>query len=95
VVLNNNTKAIQKVRVELQFYFKDIPTSLIVVPPVDLSLPAAFSLNALPILVTMPIPRGLPAAVLDPNEWSLRATVRKAGGGAVIHMAEYRYVITK
>jgi hypothetical protein len=95
VVLSNNTRATQKVRVELGFYFNGNPTSLIIVPPTELSLPANFSLSAVPILITMPIPRGLPAVVLDPNVWSLRATVRKSGGGAVMHMAEYRYVITK
>jgi len=95
VVISNNTNVAQKFRVELGFYFNGNPTSLIILPPTELSLPGGFSNQNVPILITMPIPRGLPAAVLDPNVWSLRATVRKSGGGAVMHMAEYRYVITK
>jgi hypothetical protein len=82
------------VRIELQFYFMGAPTSLIILPPTDLTLPGGISNEANPLVVAIPIPTGLPAAVLDPNQWSFRGTVRKAGGGAVIHMSDYLFTLT-
>ncbi|MBN2490408.1 MAG: S8 family serine peptidase, partial [Planctomycetes bacterium] len=93
VVLTSHLKAAETVQVALQFYFRGQPTSLLIVPPGNLRVAAGYSNAAFPILVALVIPTGLPAEVLEPGEWSLRATIRKAGGGALIHMAEYPFVI--
>jgi len=91
-VLSNNTNLAQTVRVALQFYFEGTPTSLIIVPEVPLLVPAGFNNKDLPIPIKMPIPTGLPASVLDPRLWTLRATVII---GAKAHIYEYGFTITK
>ncbi len=90
VVLSNNTKVEQKVKVALQFYFEGQPTSLVLVPEADLTVPADYSNKDFPILVGLPIPTGLPASVLDPKLWSLRATIKQ---GSKTFVSEYQFSI--
>ena len=90
VVLSNNTHVEQKVKVALRFYFEGQPTSLVLVPEVDFTVPADYSNKNFPILVGMPIPTGLPVAVLDPKLWSLRATIKQ---GAKTFVSEYEFTI--
>ncbi|MBN2490249.1 MAG: S8 family serine peptidase [Planctomycetes bacterium] len=92
--ITNHSAAPAAVRLELQFYFQDAPTSLILLLPTDLTLPGGLSNEASPLVIRLPIPKGLPAGVLDPSLWSFRGTVRKAGGGAVLNQSDYRFTVT-
>jgi subtilisin family serine protease len=95
VVLMNTTQTAQKARVSLEFRFDGAPTGLVIVPPVDIGIPPGFTNEAVPLIISMPVPTGLPAAVLDPKKWTLRGEVRPTGGGSVLHASEYEFSLTR
>jgi len=95
VSITNYAKSPTPVRITIQFYFMGSPTSLVVLPPTDLTVPGGLSNEAAPLIVQIPIPKGLPAVVLDPAKWTLRGTVQNKGGGPVLHQSEYEFMIMK
>jgi subtilisin family serine protease len=91
LAVTNYTNVDQTVNLSASFYFDNAPTNLVIIPPVNVTIPAGFTTDPGPFVIALPLPLGLPSTIQAPHTWSFRAFVREPNFGPIIHQSQYNY----